>query len=389
METIDPRELKPHPKNVKIHTKKQVEGIAEAIKLLGIFKDPIVIDKKKLVWIGNGRLEAALLLEMPLVPIIYLDHLTAKNRKALMILDNRINESKWNKENMMSILGDIQDFDFKIFNMELDEFRPPAEITEDDAPDPRNQTDILPGDIFKLGDHKLMCGDSSNEEMVKELLQDEKMNSVTTDPPYGVDYGKKQEYLQTLNECNRITTPIENDDLKIENYQRFIENWLKLIPLSNYNTLYIFQSGSNYHKCRLALELLNFYWGADLIWKKNHQGFGRKDYKFKHEPILYCWKGKHKFYGPNNRNTILEYDRPHVSDLHPTMKPIALMAQLLTDGSKEGMNIYDPFGGSGSTLIACEQTNRKCFMMEIDPIYTQVIIDRWEKFTKRKAIKLK
>ena len=116
--------------------------------------------------------------------------------------------------------------------------------------------------------------------------------------------------------------------------------------------------------------------------------FGRKDYKFKHEPIRYCWKGKHKFYGPNNRNTILEYDRPHVSDLHPTMKPIELMAQLITDGTKKGMNVFDPFCGSGSTLMACEQTKRTCYGMEIDRFYVQVIIDRWEKFTGKKAVKI-
>ena len=183
MLTIDPKLLKPHPNNVKIHTKEQIKGLIEAIKLLREFKDPIVIDKDNLVWIGNGRLEAALLLEMPLVPYTTIDHLSLEDRKALMILDNRLNESAWNKENTVLILSEIQDYNFEPFNVDLEEFEPEKEITEDEAPPLRAHTDVKTGDIYKLGNHRIMCGNSTNSDDVDKLLDGVKVDSLQTDPP--------------------------------------------------------------------------------------------------------------------------------------------------------------------------------------------------------------
>ena len=385
-EMLDITKFKPHPKNVKKHPKNQIKGIAEAIKLVG-FVQSIVIDKKNGIKAGHGKFEAAKYLGMTEAPFVRLETLSKEVLDAYMILDNRLADiSPYDKDNMTSILSEIPTFDFEPFHVDLDEFKPPPEITEDEAPDLREQTDVKPGDIYQLGDHFVMCGDSQNEDFVKELLKDKEVDSLVTDPPYGVDYSKKNEFLNLFDAGCRIQKPIKNDDIK--NYREFTKSWLSITPMAKYNSVYIFQSALYLHECRIAFEDLGFTWGADLIWKKNNMVFGRKDYKFKHEPVIYGWKKTHKFYGPNNRNTILEYDRPHVSDLHPTMKPIALMAQLLTDGTKEGMIVYDPFGGSGSTLIACEQTGRICYTMEIDIFYVQVIIDRWEKLTNRKAVKL-
>lgn len=385
-ETIETEKLKPHPKNVKIHTKEQIEAIAEAIKLLGIFKDPIVIDKKNLIWIGNGRWEAAKLLEMPRVPIIYLDHLSKAQRHALMLIDNKVTEmSKYNKENVLFVLEQSGDIDFEQYHMEFDEYRS-TEAIQDEIPDPRPDTKIKLGDVFQLGKHMLLCGDCREQENVTKLLGNVKIDQTATDPPYGVEYAGKNEFLNKWDHGNRIQVPIENDDVK--DYQKFTKDWLDVIPFNTYNTIYVFQSGENYHKFMLATKEKGITWGADLIWSKSHFVFGRKDYKFQHEPIFYGWYKKHRFYGPTNRTTLLEYDRPAVSELHPTTKPIDVMIQILEDGSKRGSVIYDPFGGAGSTMIACEQTGRTCYMIEKDPIYCQTILDRWEKFTGLESKKL-
>ena len=383
-DTMPLSEFKPHPKNIKKHPKSQIKGIAEAMKLVG-FIQPIVIDKKNVIRAGHGRFEAAKLLEMKVAPYVKLEKISKEILDAYMILDNKLSESKYDKENMASILLEIPEFDFEPFSVSLDEFRPPPEITEDDAPDPREKTDIKIGDIFKLGDHFLLCGDCTNSDDVKKLLSDKTVDSLITDPPYGVDYSEKTKYLHSIG-VGKITAPIQNDVIK--NYAEFYKSFLSIIPFSDYNTGYAFQLGMHIHDFRTALDDLNLTWGDYLIWKKSHFVFGRKNYKAQHEFIVYFWKKHHKFHGPNNRSTLLEYKRPTVSKLHPTMKPIALMAQLIEDGTKEGMIVYDPFAGSGSTLIACEQVNRKCYAMEISPIYTQVILDRFEKLTKRKAIKV-
>jgi site-specific DNA-methyltransferase (adenine-specific) len=387
MSSINPELLKHHPKNVKNHTEEQINGIAEAIKLLGYFKDPLIIDKHKTVWIGNGRLDAALLLKMPLVPYIPLDHLTAKQRKALMILDNRLNESSWNKENTLSILSEIQDFDFEIFNVDLEEFEPEKEITEDDTPEIREKTDVKIGDIYKLGNHMVMCGDCTNTDHVRKLLSDKTVDLLLTDPPYGVDYGNKNKYLNSIAFANRIEIPIINDDIK--NYKEFFKSFLKIIPFSIKNIVYLTISGQKLLELSEALLEEKFKISQYLVWKKNSHVLGRQDYSNIHELIIYGWKGSHKNYSKEFRTTILEYDRPQKSDLHPTMKPIKLMSQLITDGSKKGMTVYDPFLGSGSTLIACEQLERQCYGMELDPFYVQVALDRFEKLTNIKPVKLK
>lgn len=185
----------------------------------------------------------------------------------------------------------------------------------------------------------------------------------------------------------RIQKDIENDN--INNYEEFFTKFLgNIIPhFNDYNTFYIFMSGKELHNLRLAVENNDCKCGDYLIWVKNNHVLGRKDYNSKHEFCLYGWYGKHKFYGDFS-TTVLCFDKPLKNDLHPTMKPIELLAKLIKDGSPVGGNILDVFGGSGSTLIACEQTNRNCYMMELDPNYCQVIIDRWEEFTGMEAEKI-
>lgn len=388
--TMDPKDIKTHPHNIKKHPKEQIEAIVQAIILLGVWKDPLGLTKDGTCYFGNGRLLAALKLqEMGLlqkVPYVPIDHLSKKERNALMILDNKIADmASYDRDNMTFILQEAGDFSFESYSLNLEEYNP-TQGEQDEIPDPRPSTTIKTGDMFQLGNHFILCGDSTIEADVLRVLQGKRPDQIVTDPPYGVKYSEKNDYLNEIDAGHRIQVPIENDD--IVDYKAFTESWLKLIPLADYNTVYIFQSSTFYLKTVQAIVAIGFTWGADLIWKKQKFVFGRKDYKWQHEPVLYCWKGRHKFYGPNNRSTILEYERPLVSDLHPTTKPIPLLTQLIQDGSKKGALVFDAFLGSGSTLIAAEETSRVYYGIEKDPIYCQVIIDRFEKKTGVKAKKI-
>jgi len=384
-DTIEISKLKPNPKNVKIHTENQINGLAEAIKLLGIFKDPVVIDKKNTIWIGHGRVEAAKKLEMKSVPFLYLDHLDKKQRTALMILDNKLNESEWNLDTLQDILvNEIPNFDFEPFQTDFTSFLPEREIIEDEIPPIPDKPKSKLGDIYQLGNHRIMCGD--NEHDYEILMNKTTVDQLVTDPPYGVDYGNKNKFLNTIGKGNHIEKEIVSDNIK--DYQEFFKKFIRPVKFSMYNTIHICMLGKELVNLYLAMVAEKVTWGDFLVWVKNNHVLGRKDYNAKHEFVFYGWKGKHKFYGPS-RTTVLEYNKPHVNDLHPTMKPVALMAQLITDGSPTDGVVYDPFLGSGSTLIACEQTNRKCYGMEIEPAYIDVTIKRWEDFTGKKAVKIK
>lgn len=243
-----------------------------------------------------------------------------------------------------------------------------------------------PGDIYQLDSHRIMCGDCTISENVLQLLDDKKVDSLISDPPYGVDYGGKNKFLNKYGEGNRIETPINNDD--IVDYRQFFSSFLKIIPFSEYNTMFLSMSGKELVNLYLAMIDEKITPSDFLIWVKNNHVLGRKDYNAKHEFIIYGWKGKHKFYADGHRVTTLNYDKPSVNNLHPTMKPLELLRQLVQDGTEKDMLVYDPFLGSGSTLIACEQTNRICYGMELDTHYVDVIIARWEQYTGKKAVKI-
>lgn len=295
-------------------------------------------------------------------------------------MENRINESPWNKENLEIILDEIK-FDFKPYHMEFTDIVPEKIIEETDPlPELPKEPKSKLGDIYCLGYHRVMCGDCTKN--LDELIMGDKIDLLLTDPPYGVDYAEKNKYLNSIAFANRIETPIKNDN--ITDYRKFYKSFLELIPFSDYNSLYVFLRGRHTNDLTLAIEDLGFYWSTWLVWLKNNHVLGRMDYNTKHELILYGWKGKHKFYG-GFQTSVLEANKPNSSSLHPTMKPVELLTKLLLNSTKKDMIVYDPFLGSGSTLIACEQTNRICYGMEIDPAYVDVIVKRWENFTGKKA----
>ena len=387
--------LKMQDKNVKLHPASQIRGLAKLINLVG-FKDPIVIDSNFDIWAGHGRLLAAKLLKMVKVPCVDVSHLTEDQKKAFMLLDNKINESDWNTPNMKLILADLPKFDFAEYELDFSDAVPRVHVSDTiESGEPDDPADQVPekaptvcqfGDVWKLGSHRLMCGDAKDADFVAKLLGDHLVDQMITDPPYGVSYGDKNEYMNKMFEGKRIETPIESDQ-EVEDYRLDFKQFIELVPFNEYNTFYIFMSGLHLHDLRLAVEDAHCKYGDYLIWIKNSIVFSRKDYFAKNEFILYGWKGKHKFYG-GYTSTLIEFKRPQRNDLHPTMKPVGLIERLMQDGSIEGANIYDPFAGSGTTLIACERRDRKCFAMEIDPHYCDVIIKRWEDFTGSKAEKL-
>ena len=425
IEQIKITDLKPAEYNPRKISSGELSKLTNSIEEFGLV-DPIIINLKNMNIIGghqrydaiynsaalNGEFNQDLnLIRMGDVGWVFLDtELNIKSddhEKALNLALNKIS-GEWDYIKLEPLLEgltlsnvdleltgfdglelDELDVDFTGDENYSDETMDNYIETEDDEFEPDDEIDVTvhEGDIYQLGNHRLMCGDSCVEEDVNKLLDGVKIDSLITDPPYGVDYSQKNEYLNEWGKGNRVERAIKNDAL--ENYREFFGGFLSnIIPNFNeYNTFYIFMSGKELHNLRLAIEDVEGYCADYLIWLKNNHVLSRKDYSAKHEFACYGWYGKHKYYGGFS-TTILEYDKPHKSELHPTMKPIPLIARLICDGSPENGVIFDAFGGSGTTLMACEQTNRKCYTIELDPYYCQVIINRWEEYTGGKAEKV-
>jgi len=378
--------FKPNPRNVKMHTRTQILGLCEIIKK-DQFLYPVSPDEDGVLWKGGARYEAAL--ELGMDKLSYFEDMfgrTEDEKYEAMIYDNKINESSWNMPNLKLILQDHPKLNFEQYHLNLDQkkFTLGEDEIEKGVPDKVPKRSHL-GDLWKLGSHSVKVGDCTDSEAVKALLKEKKIDQIITDPPYGVDYSSKNRFLDEINKGNRITREIASD--KDVNFYDFYGKFLTPIPMNDYNTVYIFMSGQRLHELRTAFETAGYRWGDYLLWLKNSPVFRRKDYMAKHEFVMYGWKGKHKFYGEAS-STVIEYKRPHASEFHPTMKPVGLLEKLLQDGSLEGMKVYDPFLGSGSTLLACERKDRVCYGMEIDPRYVDVTIYRWEQLTGMKAEKV-
>lgn len=251
---------------------------------------------------------------------------------------------------------------------------------------PEQNSSIKTGEIFRLGEHRLLCGDATNSNQIKGLISGKKIKTIVTDPPYGVDYVAGKRDLGRIPRANKV---IQNDNFQSEEeYKVFTRGWLEAVKrhLETKNSFYIFNSDKMLYALREGVLEAGFKAAQLLIWVKSQPIIGRLDYMPQHELILYGWFGRHEFLKSKDRS-VLFHPKPNKSSLHPTMKPIGLLRRLILNSTRIGDFIYDPFGGSGSTLIACEQTKRRCLIAEIDPKYCQVIIKRWEKLSKSKAEK--
>lgn len=384
--------LKPDPMNIKKPSEDKKKALIKSITKFG-YLIPIITNKDYLIADGHQRLSAAKEMGMKKVPVIKLD-VNEVDRK---LLRQTITKLQWDidpdldfieiKELVdsgnsveLAQLIDANPIDFE----KLIEQR--ENIDEDDFQIPKEaKYKIERGEIWQLGDHRLMCGDATCREDVDNLMGGGKADMVFTDPPYGVDYASKNRFLNRIAPANRIEEPILNDN--IEDYYTFFSDFIGNLVLNETNSIYVTISGQKLLQLLQAFKDKDFKMSQLLVWVKNNHVLGRQDYSNKHELIWYGWKGKHKYYGGFDTTT-WEIKKPQKSELHPTMKPIPLIDIAIVNSSQKGQIVLDLFGGSGSTLIACEQRKRKCYMMEIDPYYCSVIIERWEKFTNKKAEKV-
>lgn len=278
----------------------------------------------------------------------------------------------FNEDELNSMLADIDETD----NSGIDTIGEP-----DDEEIVVEKPHTVAGDIYELNGHRLICGDSTSKSVIDRLFAGEVANLVVTDPPYGVDYGKKNENLNSFNENTsgkrggRIETDIVND--AISDYRKFFRDFISVIPFADINSFYSFISHSNLHNLILALEDTKLYFSSILVWLKNQQVVSWKDYMPKTEFLVYGWKDKHEFYGASNSVNVLEFNKPSSSKLHPTMKPVEMIERLILNNSKNEEIVYDAFAGSGTTLIASENQNRKCYTVELSEHYCDVVVKRW------------
>lgn len=375
------KEIKPYDRNAKKHDDTQINNVAESIRQFG-FVQPIVIDSNGVIVIGHCRFEAAKRLKYDEVPCIMVDDLTPEQVDALRIVDNKTNESPWDID---LLTEELQDLDLSMFDFSWDlmeETAEATEITEDEAPEVDKTNDPISkfGQIWKLGRHRLMCGDSTSEESVKALLGGAKADPLLTDPPYGVDYtGKTKDALK-----------IQNDAKTDEEMIEFLSSAFRAADavMKPGAVFYIWYAGTKEHAFDKACQLTGWEVRQILIWAKNTMVMGRQDYQWRHEPCIYGWKGGagHLWASDRKQTTILEFDRPTANKEHPTMKPIALFDYQIQNNTKGGDIVLDLFGGSGTTIMACEQNGRNACVMEYDPKYVDVIIKRWENFTGEKAV---
>ena len=392
IETIDIDKLIPYHNNPR--KDQAVDKVASSINEYG-FQQPIVVDKNMVLIVGHTRLLGAKKLGLKQVPVHIADLSEAK-AKAYRIADNRLNEdSNWDFDllnlEVKSLLEENYDIDLLGFDSnEIDKFLKNDEqylTDEDEVPEPPKEPITKLGDIWELETHKLICGDSTEPSVLEKIFDKNKADMILTDPPYNVNYGTWKGDNKNGNRFKQRT--IENDNMSEEEFKEFLQTFIinSFDYVKDGSPFYIFYGERNALQFLSAFKNSGLYHSCNIIWKKHALVLGRADYHYIHEPIFYGWKDKtsHKFYGDRKGTSVWEFDRPMKSDLHPTMKPVSLLEKAIKNSSKSEDIIYEPFCGSGSTLIACEKTNRICYGVELDPKYCDIIIKRWENFAGKKA----
>ena len=378
-------ELKNDPVNARKHSPRNLKAIRDSLDVFGQQK-PIVVDSRGVVIAGNGTLEAARELGWDDINVTVTD-LDPAHAQAFGIADNRTAElAEWDTdvlgqllEGMDSDLADILSIDDLELPDSIDGGEQGEGLTDpDEVPEPPEEPITQTGDLWLLGEHRLLCGDSTSAEDVGRLMDGGKADMLLSDPPYGVSYvGKTKESLTVKNDEldeSSLTELIRNAFDNAEAICRSGAYWFATVPAGPLHLLF-----AEDWKRRGILRQI-------MVWAKDSLVLGHSEYHYQHEPILFGWiAGDRHKNSDRTRTTLWEYDRPRASREHPTMKPVPLWAQAVTDGSRRGEVVYDPFLGSGTTLIAAEQLGRKCYGMEIDPKYCDVIVKRWEEFTGKTA----
>jgi len=372
-------EIKANPNNPRVikddKFKKLVASIKEFPKMLEL--RPIVCNADGVVLGGNMRLKACKEVGLKEVPVIYAHELSDDQQREFIVKDNvgfgewdwEMIANQWDAEELENWGLDIPDFAVKHLDAEEDDYEMPDEV----------QTDIVLGDLFEIGEHRLLCGDSTNSDQVGKLMNGQLADMCHTDPPYNIDYeggSKKRE-------------KIAND--KLDDFPKFLYDVYTTIStaLKKGGAIYVWHAPSETHNFIQQFIDAGFLFKSYIIWNKNNSTFGRSDYHWKHEPCIYGWLegASHNWHGDRKQTTVWDIDRPSRSEEHPTMKPIPLCSKPLENSSKQGDVVLDVFLGSGSTMVAAHQLKRKCYGMELDPKYCQVIIDRMLKLDPTLKIK--
>ena len=417
--------LIPYERNAKKHPEEQIEKIKKSIQEFG-FISPCLIDKNNRIIAGHGRVEASKQLGIEKVPCVYIEGLTEEQRRAYIIADNRLTElGGWDMEIISEELAELKALDFDIsttgFNIDdiiFDEF-------DDDLPTQPEEKEevqniVKRGEVWKLGRHRLMCGDSTNPEDVAKLMDGKQADLLETDPPYNVALGVG-DTPEIAKKRRRRTDglTLQNDAMSTSEFHSFLYQAFTNARdhLKKGGAYYCWYASISQKTFQQALEDADLPPREILIWVKNSLFLGRQDYQRRHEPCFYGWKGGAGHYFIDLRSlttvqeadlenkekaelvellqnllddigTVFHEDKPSRNALHPTMKPVGLIKKQIRNSTREGETVLDLFGGSGSTLIACEQMNRKCNIMEYDEFYASAIIKRWEDETGEKAVRI-
>jgi len=401
LEYIALETLIPYARNSRTHSDAQVAQIAASIREFG-FTNPILIDAEGGIIAGHGRTMAARKLGLDEVPCIRLKNLSDAQKKAYIIADNKLAlNAGWDDEMLKVELTELKDLDFdlSLIGFDADELAnllEPEQVDgltdEDDVPEAPETPVTVEGDVWLLGNHRLMCGDSTSIDAVEKLINGMLVDLVVTDPPYGVSYADKNKSLNAYGKGNRIQTEIKNDHLKGDNLADFFFGAFSnlFIAMKPGAPFYIFspQGGEQMMMMMMMMMKAGLPMRHELIWVKNNHVLGRADYHYKHEPVLYGWKegAGHPWFGDRNKFSIWNVNKPMSSKLHPTMKPVELCEIPIMNSSKGSDIVLDLFGGSGTTIIACEKRGRISYMMELDPKYCDVIVKRWQEFTGKQAV---
>jgi len=384
--------LLPYARNARTHSNEQVAQIAASIAEFG-FTNPILAGADGVIVAGHGRLAAAQKLGLETVPVVVLDHLTPTQRRALVIADNRIAENaSWDDDVLRTELAALQDEDFDLaftgFDADAlaeiltDENGAGSGETDDDAVPEVTETPISrPGDIWVMGHHRLLCGDATLADSYQKLLGDRSVDMVFTDPPYNVNYANSAK-----DKMRGKDRAILNDNLG-DGFYDFILAALTPMLSRCQGAVYVAMSSSELDVLQAAFRAAGGHWSTFIIWAKNTFTMGRADYQRQYEPILYGWPdgSQRHWCGDRDQGDVWQIKKPQKNDLHPTMKPVELVERAIRNSSRPGQLVLDPFGGSGTTLIAAEKAQRRAALIELDPQYVDVIVRRWQGWTGKQA----
>ena len=376
MQLVSIAKLVPYQNNARTHSPAQIQKLRSSLREFG-FVNPVIIDRDYNVIAGHGRIAAAREEGITEVPCVFVDHLTEAQKKAYILADNRMAmDAGWDEELLRVELEALEKMGFDLGmtgfdEKELAELFPTEEAKEDDfdvEAELQRPTFTKSGDVWTLGRHRLVCGDSTKEETYAVLTDGVKANLVITDPPYNVNY-------------EGSAGKIKNDNMANDKFYEFLLAAFKNMEsvMASDASIYVFHADTEGLNFRRAFADAGFYLSGCCIWKKQSLVLGRSPYQWQHEPVLYGWKknGKHQWYTGRKETTIWEFDKPKKNGDHPTMKPIPLLAYPIQNSSMANSVVLDPFGGSGSTLIACEQTDRICRTIELDEKFCDVIVNRY------------